>query len=171
MTWTFKHLNTQGGTSKDLWFEIVEMYSTCELTRESDKLIAQSGVARMFSEKVREKDDICLAELWQSKLVPSLLWLVPDGKKGDGSPSQRSPAYGSADYVAPSWSWASVRGKVAHKLSWVRVSNTYNNYSPLVDILETHLLPTDIQNPYGQVRECYSRLRGTLISSHRFFWT
>jgi len=155
-------------TRKDVWFEIVETYSNCQLTKESDKLIALSGIARMVSERSRENDDLYLAGIWRSKLIPSLLWLVVNGKAADGSPCQRTPAYGSADYVAPSWSWASVRGKIVYKL---RDDLDCSKYSCLVDILETHILPKDIQNLYGQVRACYIRLQGTLVSSLDFIWT
>jgi hypothetical protein len=42
---------------------------------------------------------------------------------------------------------------------------------PLIDILEISASPANIENPYGQVQTCYIRLRGTLLSSHRFFWS
>lgn len=75
------------------------------------------------------------------------------------------------DYIAPSWSWASVRGKIEHMLRDFKISKVYNKYSPLIDILEISASPTNIENPYGQVHACYIRLRGTLLSSHRFFWS
>jgi hypothetical protein len=35
----------------DHWFEIVKVYSTCAITRELDRLIALSGITRMFGEE------------------------------------------------------------------------------------------------------------------------
>jgi len=153
------------------WFEIVELYSTCEITRESDKLIALSGITRIFGNGAQDRDDNFLGGLWQSKLVISLLWQVSDGKKRDGSPCERSPACGFDGYVAPSWSWASVRGKVAYTPKRTATWEIYNEkYTPLVDILETHTMPTNTQNTYGQVQVCYIRLLGRLLSGHAFFW-
>lgn len=167
----FQFFEVTKGLREDLWFNVIERYTTCGITRDSDKLIALSGIARNFAEKVRETGDAYIAGLWQSKLIPSLLWLVLDGKQGDGSPSQRSAVDESTVYVAPSWSWASVRGKITHVFQDFITYERYNNYSPLIDVLEIHALPTNKENPYGQVQECYIRLRGTLLSSRRFFWT
>lgn len=37
---------------EDLWVQVIENYSTYGITRESDKLIALSSIARMFGEEV-----------------------------------------------------------------------------------------------------------------------
>jgi hypothetical protein len=105
----------------------------------------------MFGEEVKETDDKYVTGLWQSKLIPSLLWLVLNGKQGDGSPSQRSAVDESMDYIAPSWSWASVSSKIAHMLQDFKLSKVYNKYSPLIDVLEISASPVNIENPYGQV--------------------
>lgn len=43
-------------------FEIVEFYACWSLTKESDRLLALSGVAKIFREAMR---DVYLAGLWQ----------------------------------------------------------------------------------------------------------
>jgi hypothetical protein len=103
--------------------------------------------------------------------IPSLLWRVIDGKQGDGSPSKRPTVTETNGYVAPSWSWASVGGKITHNSRLMFVYARCNNHSSLIDILETHVLPTNQDKPYGQIQEANIRLRGTLISSRGFYWT
>ena len=160
------------------WFDVVEAYSKCDLTKESDRLIAMSGIARTFGDRMEilqsSNDAVYFAGLWRSKLIESMLWQVTDGKRADRSPCERSPTYGSVGYVAPSWSWASVRGKVIYKPReevGKRSDLDCNTYTNLVDILETYTLPTNSQNPYGQLQECHIKLRGMVISSDDFTWT
>ena len=81
------------------WDEIVSAYTKCGLTKEKDKLIAISGIADCFEEKM--KDDY-LAGLWRSVLPYQLLWRVEDPA------STRRPE----EYRAPSWSWAAIEGEV-----------------------------------------------------------
>jgi hypothetical protein len=59
----FQHLSCTRGLLEDLWFQVIENYSTYGITRESDKLIALSGIARMFGEEVKETDDKYIAGL------------------------------------------------------------------------------------------------------------
>ncbi|KAK0627329.1 heterokaryon incompatibility protein-domain-containing protein [Immersiella caudata] len=82
------------------WFDIVTAYSERALTRETDKLIALSGVAELVQERARLP---YLAGLWHLEgfaLPLQLLWRVK-------RPVRRQPLY-----CAPSWSWASAQGQV-----------------------------------------------------------
>lgn len=94
LTWNRPKCSTPQGC----WETIVTAYSSCDLTKESDRLIAISGVARKFSEVIGGR---YLAGLWEQGLHTELTW--------------RSDAYlGAAvrpsGFFAPSWSWASVCG-------------------------------------------------------------
>ncbi|EPE27936.1 heterokaryon incompatibility protein [Glarea lozoyensis ATCC 20868] len=80
------------------WNDLVEAYSKCALTRPEDKLVALSGLARLFQDMT---GDEYLAGLWRSRLPESLGWRVY-------TPTTKL----SSDYRAPSWSWASVDGQV-----------------------------------------------------------
>jgi hypothetical protein len=80
------------------WKEIVNVYSSCALTKEEDKLIAISGLATEM-QKILGNDKY-LAGLWRSQLLADLCWTVI-------SDSTRPKSY-----RAPSWSWASLDGEV-----------------------------------------------------------
>ncbi|KAK0619464.1 heterokaryon incompatibility protein-domain-containing protein, partial [Immersiella caudata] len=81
------------------WYELVGAYSQGALTKQTDKLIAISGVAGLVQKTSNAQ---YLAGLW-SNVAPELglLW------RATSSDSRRHETY-----IAPTWSWASVRGQV-----------------------------------------------------------
>lgn len=82
-----------------IWEVFVAEYTAANLTDETDKLVAVAGLAKSI-----EKAMNCryLAGLWENELLTQLLWSVY-GSYGAVRPKA---------YVAPTWSWASVCGKV-----------------------------------------------------------
>jgi hypothetical protein len=86
------------------WPQIVEDYCSRELTRNMDKLPALSGLVEALREVSGDK---YVAGLWMSKLCSQLLWQHCElPVKGRREYSQ------SSKYRAPSWSWASVDGRI-----------------------------------------------------------
>jgi hypothetical protein len=82
------------------WGAIISDYSGRKLTNLNDKLIAISAVAKEFE---RVMNDEYLAGLWRSRFAACLNWeWIGSVYKEDQLP----------EYRAPSWSWASVEGKV-----------------------------------------------------------
>lgn len=84
--------------SQSAWLHLVEIYSRCELTKESDKLIAIAGMARHVHSQIKQ---YWCAGIWQQSLSRGLLWLAT--KNG-----LRAPTHARA----PSWSWAAWDGAV-----------------------------------------------------------
>ena len=86
-------------TFNDRWYELIEAYSRCSLTKISDKLVAIAGVAGLV-EKMSQAEYV--AGLW-SNVAPEigLLWRVV----GDRAKRQEV-------YIAPTWSWTSLDGPV-----------------------------------------------------------
>lgn len=90
------------------WEKIIEDYSARSLTYPKDKLPALSALARRFAQKTG-----CgyLAGHWREKIVHTLAWYI-------SKPVSELPVY-----RAPTWSWASVDGKLrfntsAHVRRW-----------------------------------------------------
>jgi hypothetical protein len=88
--------------SKQLrWYSVIEEYSHRNLTFETDKLSAISGLARKIE---TEAGNSYIVGLWKDDLVAGLLWTA-----------------GSQDlsriekYTAPSWSWASTMGSICFR--------------------------------------------------------
>ncbi|KAF5573368.1 tol [Fusarium pseudocircinatum] len=75
------------------WHELIRRYSTTNLSRNSDLLVALAGLAK----QVQIKSQLTWSfGLWQEHLLRDMLWYIRGGR---GAPCrQRSPA----------WSWASI---------------------------------------------------------------
>lgn len=98
-------LNRFGST----WNRAVVDYTQCKLTKDSDRLIAISSVARELANSGVPQQQRYLAGLWDINLIFQLGWMTCEGRTVL-SPRKR---VGTKDYVAPSWSWASVEAPVA----------------------------------------------------------
>ena len=83
------------------WNRIVQDYCKRPLTKEEDKLIAISGIAKVFQSRML--DDAYVAGLWYNSFPLGPLWKVSDPD------SITRPA----SYRAPSWSWASIDGGIS----------------------------------------------------------
>jgi hypothetical protein len=65
---------------KTAWFELVENYSRLDLTRESDRLPGQSGLASHVLKHKRYNDSY-LAGMWKEDLDQDLFWKVPESHR------------------------------------------------------------------------------------------
>lgn len=126
-----------------LWLRIVSRYSDCVLTRPSDNLVALSGLARLFQEVT---GDEYLAGLWRSHLLDALDWRVD-------MPGRKL----TADYRAPSWSWASLDGHVSF---YTQMSF---GDSPLASIKRVKVTP--LSDPTGQIVDGFLEIEGCLIKA------
>ncbi|RSL81621.1 hypothetical protein CEP52_017155 [Fusarium oligoseptatum] len=90
---------------RELWPGMIEKYTHTDLTFESDRLVAFSGVAKLLSQ--RGPGDYA-AGLWKELLLPGLHW----DKLDIASTETNLSAKGK--WMAPSWSWASALGPVEY---------------------------------------------------------
>jgi len=84
------------------WFDVVQEFSSKDITRESDRLLAFAGLARRLSDQFGMT---YIAGLWLNDLPRQLLWhptYWPKGRKRAEAPH------------APTWSWASMINPVAY---------------------------------------------------------
>lgn len=113
------------------WGFVVNFYSQLDLTFGADKLVAISALAQEWAELLQDE---YLAGLWKFDLLRQLLWRM------DFTESIQRKRY--FPYRAPTWSWASVDGKVSG------VENTVVNYymnskacRPAAQVKTTHVTP------------------------------
>jgi Heterokaryon incompatibility protein (HET) len=83
------------------WCKLVELYSSRQLTQESDRLPALAGIALLFQQIL---SDTYIAGLWNQDIAAGLLWVAINKR-----PFNRAG-------LVPSWSWISVGGKI--KFVW-----------------------------------------------------
>ena len=123
------------------WPDLVEQYSRSALTNSSDKLIALSGIAEIFSRV--SNGDLYFAGHWKTRLISTLPWLVLDNTK----------TVKLIEPLSPSWSWASINGAI-----------TFESSGSSCDLLATVVkFPTTPVSPYisKTLPDCTLRLRGT----------
>ncbi|KAH7629615.1 hypothetical protein B0T09DRAFT_401437 [Sordaria sp. MPI-SDFR-AT-0083] len=97
--------------SNTSWDDIVEDYCARSLTKQTDKLIALSGIAQATQEFYQGATYV--GGLWSSLIPKVLLWkTVP--QRSDAKPASETAT--ESAYIAPSWSWASVRSPVDFSL-------------------------------------------------------
>jgi hypothetical protein len=82
------------------WRLIVEEYSNCELTFNSDKLIALAGISARHQTLLNHQcegkigEDLYLAGLWGSDILSGLLWHMRGSSNGEIiAPSSRPSVY------------------------------------------------------------------------------
>jgi Heterokaryon incompatibility protein (HET) len=121
------------------WNDLVQDYSERKLTKESDKLPALSGLARLFQERY---GDQYLAGLWKSHLIEDLCWQC------FGATNTRPNKY-----RAPSWSWASVNGLLS--------ITEIGGWADLAEVLDVQV-EVKGENPYGEVNSGDLTLRTAL---------
>ena len=89
------------------WFEVAGAYSGRSLTKAEDRLIAISGIASRIKQDCGYQ---YIAGLWKETLLLDLLWHIdPHSNAAPLEPR-------IAEYIAPSWSWASITGSVTSSL-------------------------------------------------------
>lgn len=89
------------------WFETVEAYSRMKLFHESDRLPAIAGLVN----KAHPRGN-CVAGMREQDMPAALLWYTKAASCDEvGAMSPRRPMHERA----PSWSWASVEGKVSYE--------------------------------------------------------
>lgn len=137
------------------WFMSVQTYSGLDLTYESDKLPALSGIASYLSQR---HGQFYRAGLFSGYIAEGLLWRP--GKLGSLVRSQR--------YLAPSWSWLSLNGEVRQAVPGIGTDNyDPNDKSPWKSMLENviiNLVPKG-EDPNGAVLDGRMELTGLLKSA------
>lgn len=80
------------------WYSFIQSYSSTELTYESDRFIAIQGIV---NEMQKTREDKYFAGMWTRDLSKALLWMA-----------EKKSARNTSLENVPSWSWASIIGKV-----------------------------------------------------------
>lgn len=135
-----------GGEFQKLWYSVVAEYSSRELTRPRDKLVAIGAVASDLSIAVGQ--NIYLAGLWANTLIHDLLWSTHP-HLDPCRPEERR---------APSWSWASVD----HPVRFDRLPRP--DLPPIVDIdVEGKLIRATREEQFDPVPQGKLRLNCPLV--------
>ncbi|ERF75808.1 hypothetical protein EPUS_01638 [Endocarpon pusillum Z07020] len=133
--------NIMSDAAFDLWINLVELYTRCDLTKPDDRLAAFSGLAHLFQDT---NGDDYLSGIWRSRLLESLYW-----------EAERPMRRALGVYIAPSWSWACGNGPI----KWNRPQRGYTRLSSVLDA-RTQNASSDCT---GRVVGGSIRVRGLLL--------
>ena len=132
----------------EIWRRIVDEYSSMKLSFTDDKLVAIAALAESYHRHREENLGSYFAGHWRGELVESLSWLT------------KSVIESRPLYRAPSWSWASLEGKIEH---WTIDSPD----AETIDIIDVGTTLLHASLPYGAVTDGYLIVQGRL---HRTLW-
>jgi Heterokaryon incompatibility protein (HET) len=143
------------------WMRVVTDYSSCNITRESDLLIAFSGIAKKFQSRLNDR---YLAGLLESRLHFQLMWYTTDRDAMRPSMSRKKFAW-----RAPSWSWASVTGKISWDPGLLPAVAVRDERSDAImfDLVERNIEPVG-SDPCGQLASAWLKVRGTIVALSGF---
>lgn len=137
-----------------IWMDLVSEFSRLDLTYESDRLPALSGLAAKFSNGSLGLGDY-FAGMWLGSLARCLLYESVWGGDTFSVPPNYHPQ-------APSWSWASIPLAGSNAISYTRVLNLYFETSPDFKLLG---LAGKVlgKNPFGWVKNGVLSVQGQCV--------
>ncbi|KAF5024386.1 hypothetical protein F66182_3472 [Fusarium sp. NRRL 66182] len=150
------------------WHDFITNYSKRDLTVVTDRLPAISGIIHACQPPLWET---YLAGVWKSDIPEGLMWYISRErwmklkKKAAGATCE--PEYGSPaivaqqNYVAPSWSWASVR----HEVRFAPFSFHINVHIEVLSFSTTLVDSSLDADAYGRVKAGYLQVRGKLCKA------
>lgn len=138
--------------TKSGWYLSLNYFCTRDLTFKTDTFPAISAIAKMYCNGVPE-DYQC--GLWISDLHNGVLWGFDSGRLNREERMKKSLSQN--DYIAPSWSWASVS---ALGCTVMYPLHGYGSTYPLWRILETKSFLGGASNPFGRVRSGHILVQG-----------
>jgi hypothetical protein len=137
-------------SAHNFWWSLVEKHSTCELTKDTDILVVISGIASIMETALKDQ---YVAGLWKSTLLEDLLW------KATFSSARMPPS----QFRAPSWSWASVKGRIdpgPFNSPW---GGTYEDpHVYLAEIMNVQIVSTGAERN-GQIESGFLSILGLLF--------
>lgn len=137
-----------------IWNKIVEAFTCCSLTYDSDRLPALSSLAEKFASSI--KPGRYLSGLWEEFLIEGLQWRVKSFSNQQGT--SRLPS----DYYAPSWSWASVVSPIAVLPPWHTESRKYIGHKERAKIIGVDNVLSNPKAPFGSTIRAELRIHGLL---------
>lgn len=134
------------------WLKWVEGYSKTDITKDSDRLVATAGIANAFINLLLPLRPDYLYGIMSEYLAISLLWRgTRHATKLDNS-------------VAPSWSWASVKGEIKFDCGNLEITDPVLAPSWYTKSVQEYGYPT--ANVYGPNRPTRPKTIPRIISDH-----
>lgn len=142
-----------------LWYDLIEEYTQRRFTDISDRLVAISGLAKIFGNTIRCHE--YLAGLWKPDLIRGLMWHTKGAKL---IPRQSADRMRAVNNAFPSWSWASVGYELVKNSQ-----KNKNNFQALSRIEDVQIDLVDQRLPFGAVKSGSVTITGPLKKAPRLY--
>ncbi|KAF1949035.1 HET-domain-containing protein [Byssothecium circinans] len=147
------HPNATHEELVSIWMDVVSEYTRLNLTSESDRLPALSGLAGKF---LNTSLGDYIGGIWTKTLPIALLYYV----MRDNDLSSSTDAY---QPQAPSWSWASISLASAHGISYDRAIENFIAPSQEFQLVRATYKVLG-KNPFGWVKRGVLKVRGLTVT-------
>jgi hypothetical protein len=127
-----------GMNKNEIWYEWINAYSQRDLYDNGDKFPAIAGLAKTFADVFRQE---YVAGLWKDTFIEGLLW-----RRNNRTETLKRFR---DKYVAPSWSWASVKGRLEYRSAKLMDSP---KKGPILKVLEYNVAEK-YPKTYGKIQE------------------
>jgi hypothetical protein len=134
------------------WHRIVEQYSRRDLTIQSDKLPAISGVASKIE---KATGSAYIAGLWKDNLASDLLWSVSP------EPTSKLATPILETYRAPTFSWASLSAPISY---YTPDPEDQEIFTPTTTLLSSSVSLAGL-DPLGAISDASIKVRGPCLSA------
>lgn len=125
---------------REIWSSVAGDYACAALSKDTDKIIALSGVAEKMQHQLKDE---YVVGLWRSNLVHELLW------RHSGSGGERyRPGPGR---IAPTWSWMSVSGSAGAYINSTSCSSVATECKHHIKIVYATVDKVDPTRPTGDI--------------------
>ena len=139
---------------RDAWYRMVQEYTSRNITYQSDKLPAFSGVAGALQKLT---GDVCYAGLWKSWFLAGLLWRLQVPELDIYVFAPKHPE--KLDFWrAPSWSFAALEGVVLYDILERAGGTDY-----CAELEDCSITPSG-RNPLGELKSGYANIKGPLTT-------
>lgn len=143
-----------------IWYHLVEDYTSRDVTYRRDRPVAISGIAKMYGTLF--PGERYVAGLWQSDIVPGLLWYA-QGLELFGSKVGQSP---DVEVSAPSWSWATAPSTYCIRNDWANKS-----FRSLATLKDVSFGIVDSNNPFGGILSARITIHGPVYRFSQLYHT
>jgi hypothetical protein len=141
-----------------IWYDMVEDYSARSVKYTRDRLVAISGLAKMYRDVLG--GDQYFAGLWQSDMLPGLLWHAQGMRLFDSNLGQLT----LVEVKAPSWSWARAPSGSVIQNDWAN-----SGVRPLAAVEDVSVELVEPNNPFGGVLSARLTIRGPVYRFHQLY--
>lgn len=147
----------------DLWYYTIADYSNRLLTRAEDTLPAIAGLAKIVSDCTLVE---YVAGLWSENLLRSIAWRTYKYSSRDKDHLRHE------NYVAPSWSWASLSGPVRYSKvnasfedTTINAAGKHRTWRKGMSVLLEYRDELASADPFGRVKSGHLRLMTPILKA------